>query len=60
MKQLNLNSVGLGLDSVPFRFGWELLEWQPKIIESRVESGELMRKLKLRMNRLRYLGLKLN
>ena len=40
MKQLNLNSVGLGLDSVPFRFGWELLEWQPKIIESRVESGE--------------------
>jgi len=32
--------VGLGLDGVLFRFGWELVEWQPKIVESRAESGE--------------------
>ena len=40
LKKLNLTSVGLGLESVPFHFGWELVEWQPKIDESRVEFGE--------------------
>jgi len=40
LKKLNLNSVGLGIDSVPFRFGWELVEWKSKIDESRVEFDE--------------------
>ena len=40
LKKLNLISVGLGLESVPFSFGWELVEWKPKIDEFRVEFGE--------------------
>jgi len=40
LKELSLTSVGLGLESVPFSFGWELAEWKPKIDGSRVEFGE--------------------
>jgi len=29
LKSLNLNSVGLGLDAVPFEFGWNLIIWKP-------------------------------
>ena len=32
--------MGLGLKSVPFSFGWELVELKPKIDGSRVEFGE--------------------
>jgi len=34
-----LKSVGLGLESVPFHFGWDLVEWNPKLNENPVESG---------------------
>jgi len=37
VKSLDLTSVGLGLASVPFKFGWELVEWKPKINQSRVD-----------------------
>jgi len=30
-KSLGLNSVGLGLDCIPFHSGWELVEWRPKL-----------------------------
>ena len=40
VKELNLTSVGLGLKSVPFSFGWELVEWKTKIDGSRIEFGE--------------------
>jgi len=40
MPSLAIISVGLGLDSVPFSFRWELVEWKPKIDKSRVEFGE--------------------
>jgi len=39
LKRLNLTFVGLGLKSVPFNFGWKLVEWKLKIDESRVEFG---------------------
>ena len=29
LKSLNLNSVGLGLDAIPFEFGWNLGVWKP-------------------------------
>ena len=29
LKSLNLNSVGLGLDAIPFEFGWNLVVWKP-------------------------------
>ena len=35
-----MTSVGLGLDSVPSSFGWELVEWKPKIGGSRTEIEE--------------------
>jgi len=31
LKCLGLNSVGLGLDCIPFHYGWELVEWRPKL-----------------------------
>jgi len=31
LKSLGLKSIGLGLASVPFHFGWELVEWKPKL-----------------------------
>ena len=31
--------MGVGLASVPFRFGWDLIEWKPQIDESRVDLG---------------------
>jgi len=31
--------VGLGLASVPFRFGWDLVEWNPKLDEIMVDLG---------------------
>ena len=34
-----MKSVGLGLESVPFHFGWDLVEWNPKLNENPVESG---------------------
>ena len=35
---MDLKLVGLGLDSVPFHNGWELVEWVPKLFE----LGEIM------------------
>ena len=29
LKSLNLNSVGLGLDAIPFEFEWNLVVWKP-------------------------------
>jgi len=29
LKSLNLNSVGLRLDAIPFEFGWNLVVWKP-------------------------------
>jgi len=40
VKKLNLTSVGVGLESVPFSFGWELVERKPKIYGSRNEFEE--------------------
>ena len=31
LKCMDLKSVGLGLASIPFRFGWDLVEWNPKL-----------------------------
>jgi len=31
--------VGLELESVPFHFGWDLVEWNPKLNENPVELG---------------------
>ena len=31
LKCLDLKSVGLELDCVPFHSGWELIEWKPKL-----------------------------
>ena len=31
LKSLGLNSVGLGLDCIPFHSGWELVKWRPKL-----------------------------
>ena len=39
LKSLDLKSVGLGLASVPFCFGWDLVQWNPKLDESRVDLG---------------------
>ena len=32
LKKLNLTSVGLGLESVPFSFGWDLVAWTQKLM----------------------------
>ena len=29
LKSINLSSVGLGLDAIPFEFGWNLIVWKP-------------------------------
>ena len=39
LNSLDLKSVGLGLASVPFRFGWDLVEWNPKLNEIPVDLG---------------------
>ena len=39
LKGLNLKSVGLGLESVSFQFGWDLVEWNPKLDEKLVDLG---------------------
>jgi len=31
LKYMDLKSVGLGLDCVPFHFGWKLVEWRSKL-----------------------------
>ena len=64
LKSLDLKSVGLGLQSVPFRFRWDLVEWNPKLVETRVDLGLKLDEfvdfvMKLRRTKLRCLGLKL-
>ena len=39
LKGLNLKSVGLGLESVPFHFGWDIVEWNPKLNENPIDLG---------------------
>ena len=39
LKGLNLKLVGPGLESVPFQFGWDLVEWNLKLDENSVELG---------------------
>jgi len=34
LKSLNLSSVGLGLDAIPFKFGWNLVVWNPVGVQS--------------------------
>ena len=31
--------MDLGLKSVPFHFGWNLVEWNPKLDETQVDLG---------------------
>jgi len=33
LKCMDLKSVGIGLDCVPFHSGWELVKWAPKSVE---------------------------
>jgi len=39
LKSFDLKSVGLGLASIPFHFGWDLVIWNPKLNESLVDLG---------------------
>ena len=39
LKSLDLKSVGIGLASVPFHFGWDLVVWNPKFDKSPVDLG---------------------
>jgi len=34
LKSINLSSVGLGLDAIPFEFGWNLVVWKPFGVQS--------------------------
>ena len=34
-----MKSVGLGLESVPFHFGWDIVEWNPQLSEKPVDLG---------------------
>ena len=43
LKCLGLNSVGLGLDCVPFHAGWELVEWRPSMSVSEWIEAEFER-----------------
>jgi len=31
--------VGLGLESVPFHFGWDIVEWNPQLSEKPIDLG---------------------
>jgi len=34
LKCVNLNSVGLGLNEIPFEFGWDLVMWKPILAQA--------------------------
>ena len=34
LKCVNLRSVGLGLNEIPFEFGWDLVVWKPVLVQS--------------------------
>jgi len=34
LKSINLSSVGLGLNEIPFKFGWDLVVWKPVVVQS--------------------------
>ena len=34
LKSINLSLVGLGLDEIPFEFGWNLVVWKPVVVQS--------------------------
>jgi len=42
LKILGLALVSLGLDCVPFYFGWELVEWRPKLSELELHIIEVL------------------
>ena len=42
LKSLSLNSVGLGLECVPFHSGWELVEWRPKLSKLELHVVEIL------------------
>ena len=39
LKCLDLKSVGLGLENVPFHFGWDIVVWNPKLSVKPVDLG---------------------
>jgi len=42
LKCLSLNSIGLGLESVPFHSRWELVVWKPKLPELKLHVVEVL------------------
>jgi len=42
LKCLSLNSVGLGLESVPFHSGWELVVWKSKLSVLELHAVEIL------------------
>jgi len=40
-KSLGLDSVGLGLDCVPFHSGWELVMWEPRLPGVELHASEI-------------------
>jgi len=39
LKCVNLSSVGLGLNEIPFEFGWDLAAWKPILEQSEPEGA---------------------
>ena len=39
LKSLDLKLVGLGLESIQFRYGWDLVEWNPKLMNLKLIWG---------------------
>jgi len=42
LKSLGLDSVGLGLDCVPFHADWELVVWRPNLVVSELHASEIV------------------
>jgi len=42
LKSLSLKLVGLGFDCIPFHFGWELVEWKPKLSDLKLHVVEVL------------------
>ena len=45
LKSMNLKSVGLGLENVPLHFGWNIVEWNPKLSQKPVDLWENLVKI---------------
>jgi len=42
LKCIDLKSVGLGLEGVPFHCGWDIVEWKSKLVDLGVSSVEIL------------------